>query len=325
MTKKLDFFHRRFFFSLFSIFIGMIALWIQPGIGKENPAGIVRQAMEQIKIFFQDRETAVYHAGAALDKSYIHPLWTPDHRVVTYDSPADHIHHKGLCIGWPDVSGTDFWSEVNSKSGTRGKIVPRKVDTTEATDVDKTIVEQNDWQREDGTVLVHGRHEWTFHPPQGNLQCVDVDIRLTADAPEVTFGSDPGTPREYHGLTLRIGPFTDVRYFNSEGIEGGQNCKGKPAKWCAASGTQSGRPVLAAILVSPQCEAFPTKFYIQDQGMQFISSSPNYGQPKILKQGETWHLQYRVIAAGTPPEGKSWDLGKLWEDYAAGFEVKKSK
>ncbi len=275
-----------------------------------------REPREQIKILFNGRETAIYHAGEALDKSYIHPLMTPDRQCVTYDSPADHLHHRALCVGWPDISNCDFWAEINSPKGKRGKALPTNIKEKELSDGSIRIIENNEWRKEGGTLLLRGIHTWTFLPPEENLQLVDVDLKLTAAAEEVIFGTDPDKPREYHGLTLRIGPFAEPHYFNSEGIEGGQNCKGVPAKWCAMSGLQHGRPVTVAILDSPENDRHPTRYYIQDRGMQFISSSPNFGKPKILKKGETWHVQYRVVAAGAPPEGKEWDLDQLWEDYS---------
>ena len=52
--------------------------------------------------------------------------------------------------------------------------------------------------------------------------------------------------------------------------------------------------------------------------MQFVSTSPNMGRAKVLNQGETWELTYRVIAAGEPPTGHSWDLQALWREFAEG-------
>ena len=275
-----------------------------------------RENRSEITVYLNGREAAVYHVGPALDKSYFHPLRTPDGRTITYDAPADHLHHRGLCVGWPDVSGTDFWAEVNSPAGRRGRMVPTRLDSGSLSDGSVCILEENVWIREDGSVLARDRRTWTFLPPEGNLQLVDLDLLIEAVAPEVVFGSDPEKPREYHGLTLRAGPFDSEKYFNSNGNEGREGCKGDPAKWCAISGIQSGKPVTAAILDHPANDRHPTKYYIQDRGMQFISSSPNYGKPKVLKRGETWRLRYRVVAAGQPPEGKAWNLETLWKDYA---------
>jgi len=269
------------------------------------------------KILLQGREIAIHHSGQALDKPFIHPLCTPDRRCVTYDAPADHLHHRGLCVGWPDVSGTDFWAEVNAPPGRRGKIVPESITTRNLDNGSVELREKDLWRTEQETELLQSEQIWTFWPPEGNLQILDLDLRLTALEPEVIFGSDPNAPREYHGLTLRAGPFAEPKYFNSEGIEGGQNCKGRPAKWCALSGIQAGGPVLTALLDHPSNSTHPTRFYVQDQGMQFISSSPNFGKPKILKQGETWRLRYRIVAAGAPSEGKSWNLDELWNQWVA--------
>ncbi|MBZ0256862.1 PmoA family protein [bacterium] len=277
---------------------------------------VQEKPVKQITICYQDREAAVYHWGAALDKPYIHPLWTPDGGIVTYDAPADHVHHRGLCVAWADISGEDFWAEVYSPAGRRGQIFTDRVESATASDGMAQLTEHNRWLRQSGEQLLSSIHRWSFHPPENNMQIIDVDIQLTAVAPEVIFGSDPGKPRPYHGLTWRIGPFENPRYFNAQGDEEGAACFEKPAAWMAVSGIERGRPILAAILDSPTNDCFPSQFAVYHQGMQFISSSPNQGKPKILKQGETWRLRYRVIAAGAPPAGGSWDLNALWKNYA---------
>lgn len=282
------------------------------------PSALVsqRRAREQVTVLFGGKEVAVHHSGAALDKSYIHPLWTPDGRIITYDAPADHVHHRGLCVGWADVSGVDFWAEVWAPKGRRGKVVIEKLETETLPEGPVLIRERNDWQKEDGSTLIREERLWSFLPPRGNLQVVDLNIVLTAVVSEVVFGSDPGKPREYHGLTLRMGPFDQPRFFNSEGDVGDTECHSKPAKWCALSGIQSSQPVTAAILDHPSNDRHPTKFFVLGRGMQFISSSPNFGTPKVLKSGESWRLKYRVIAAGAPPDGKEWDIESIWKEFA---------
>jgi len=300
--------------SLLAVFVTLLCGQIVSQT--DSPLAVKRAGREQVSISWDGKEVAIHHSGAGLDKSYIHPLWTPDRRVITYDSPADHIHHRGLCVGWPDVSGTDFWAEVWSPPGQRGRMVTTNLETGKLPDGSAFIKEHNNWVTQTGETLVQEERIWTFLPPEGNLQLVDVDLKLTAKIREVIFGSDPDKPREYHGLALRIGPFASPRYYNSERTEGGQACKGQPAKWCAVSGTQSGKPVTAAILDHPSNDCHPTRFYIQDRGMEFISSSPNFGQLKVLKARQAWRLRYRVVAAGEPPDGQSWDLNALWEDFA---------
>lgn len=279
------------------------------------------RSREQVTVFCGGKEVAVHHSGEALDKPYIHPLWTPDGRIITYDSPADHVHHRGLCVGWPDVSGVDFWAEVSSPKGRRGKMVTEKLLTEVLPGGGARIRELNNWQKGDGTTLLREERTWTFLPPRGNLQVVDVEIKLTAVASEVVFGSDPGTPREYHGLTVRMGPFGEPRFFNSRGDVGDEQCHGKAAEWCALSGVQSGQPVTAAILDHPsnhpEGRDHPTRFFVLGRGMQFISTSPNFGKPKVLRSGETWRLRYGVVAAGAPPKGEGWDIESLWKEWAA--------
>ena len=291
----------------------------QPGTPSQqklesNHLGIERRPREEVTVLVDGKEVAVHHSGDALDKSYIHPFWTPDGRIITYDAPADHVHHRGLSVGWPDVSGVDFWAEVWAPKGQRGKIATRKLATDILPGGEARIQEFNDWQTEDSTTLLREERTWTFLPPRENLQLADVEIKLTAVAEQVIFGSDPEKPREYHGLTLRMGPFEQPRFFNSAGDIGDEQCHGKPAKWCALFGIQSGRPVTAAILDHPSNDCHPTRFFVLGRGMQFISSSPNFAKPRVLKSGETWRLRYRIIAAGAPPEGKEWDMESLWKE-----------
>jgi hypothetical protein len=276
---------------------------------------VTQRARNEATVFYGGKEVAVHHSGVALDKTYIHPLWTPDGRIITYDSPADHVHHRGLSVGWPDVSGVDFWAEVWSPEGRRGRMITRTLETKAIPEGGAVIRELNDWENEDGTTLLKEERVWKFLRPRGNLQLVDVEITLTAAA-EVVFGSDPEKPREYHGLTLRLGPFAQPRFFNSEGGIGDVQCHGKPAKWCAISGVQSGRPVTAAILDHPSNDCHPTRFFVLGSGMQFISSSPNFDKPKLLKSGERWRLRYRVVAAGAPVEGQEWSIESLWKEYS---------
>lgn len=269
----------------------------------------------ELTIFDKGREVAIYHSGPALDKPYFHPLRTPDGRVVTYDSPADHLHHRGLSIGWPDVSGVDFWAEVNAAQGHRGYMETRgqKAEVNEKGVMN--IEEVNGWFTEAGEVLLNESRKWRFYPPQGNMQLIDVDILFSPVVEKVVFGSNPGKPIEYHGLTLRIGPFEDIRFYNSEGAEGDTDCHGQPARWMAASGVQSGKPVTVAFLDNVDNDTHPSRFFVLGKGMQFISTSPNFEIPKTVYKGRAWRLAYRIVAAGAPPEGETWDLERLWRDY----------
>lgn len=299
--------------------VGVLICTVAGWAAGESQMKTERAQRTQIKVLSGEHEIAIHHSGAALDKPYIFPLRTPDRRVVTYDAPADHVHHRALCVGWSDISGVDFWAEINSRKGKRGIVVTKTLENEASAEGPSVIRQVNDWTAEDGNVLLTERRATTFHPPVGNLQLVDFDMLFTGVATETVFGSEGleegGHPRTYHGLTIRIGPFTEPRFFNSEGDEGDKNCHDKPARWCALSGSQHG-PVTTAILDHPGNDSHPTRFFVLGSGMQFISSSPNMAAPKTLKKGETWHLRYRVVAAGAPAEGETWDLDRLWREYA---------
>ncbi|MGW6718645.1 DUF6807 domain-containing protein [Streptomyces sp. NPDC054995] len=56
------------------------------------------------------RTVAHYGYGAAADnRPRLHPVSTLAGRTVTQERPADHLHHLGVSIAVPDVSGRNFW------------------------------------------------------------------------------------------------------------------------------------------------------------------------------------------------------------------------
>jgi hypothetical protein len=42
-------------------------------------------------------------------RPYLHPVRSLAGTVATQSEPADHRHHLGLSIAFPDVNGTNFW------------------------------------------------------------------------------------------------------------------------------------------------------------------------------------------------------------------------
>ncbi|WP_137234136.1 PmoA family protein [Streptomyces sp. BPSDS2] len=56
------------------------------------------------------RTVAHYGYGSAADgRPRLHPVSTLAGRTVTQERPADHLHHLGVSIAVPDVSGRNFW------------------------------------------------------------------------------------------------------------------------------------------------------------------------------------------------------------------------
>lgn len=268
------------------------------------------QDRHEIEITFGDRLLAVYHYGEALDKPYLHPIRMPSGQAITYDAPADHIHHRGLSIGWPDINGYDFWSEFNSPEGKRGLITTEEV-SVDTSDEGITLSSTNRWQT-DETAIMKSVHRWVFHTPQPDTILIDVTFSFEALEP-VTFGSNPDGPVPYHGLCMRIGPFANHQFFNAEGDGTGNELRGERSAWCAIRGTQFGHPIAVAILDHPENDSYPTPFAVYDAGMQFISTSPNSEEPKVLQPGDSWELTHRIVATSAP-----WAFGKTWDTFLDG-------
>lgn len=247
---------------------------------------------------------------------YLHPVWTPDGRVLSNDFPAKHLHHHGVWFAWTSAEfegrKSDFW---NSKER-QGRIDCVKVEETFS-----------------GPVFggFRARHRWlNLNAPGAPRPALEEVWEVRAYALGEVFVFDvvsvqtcasqaPLRVRKYHygGLGFRgSGEWegTDgCAFLTSEGRRR-QDGHATTARWCILSGTLAGAPASITFLSHPSNFRFPQGMRIHPDE-PFFNWCPAQGGDFSIEPGVPYVSRYRFVASrAVLPEAAA---EAFWKAYAA--------
>lgn len=244
-----------------------------------------------------------YRYSAARPKTYVHPLCLPDGTVITRDAPEDHVHHRGLMVGWSEVNGIDFWGEVNPAP--HGVIVHRGFERLRESPA-ADFVALNDWIAE-GRRLLAERRTIRVEPPRDNRLWLDWTTELTA--PETAVRLAAGT-HVYNGLGVRvIEPMDGGAVLNANGTNTIEKANGEPAAWCAYSG--AGTSIV--FFDHPSNPRHPNAFFVMNRAFGYMSAAPTFRAPFELPRGGRLRFRWAVAAFRGAPEASALNaLFKTW-------------
>lgn len=243
------------------------------------------------------------------------PSWTQlqtwSGRLVTLNSPADHVHHRGMFFCWSALNGFNFWQEECAPEVT-GRIVWRRWLHRQTSERKASVGAELEWLDPSGQPLVHQEVEFSAEAMVGDeawLFCLDTVLQ-PSDGPVVF-----QTPPPYSGLGVRLcrSIEQEARVVNSVGGIGEEGTNGASASWCDCSGPLEDGGARAGVTVinHPQNAPDPVPFHTMTKGMAFISAAPTYNQAKALGPGEKWQLSFGVVVhEGTSPP----DVCAGWAD-----------
>jgi hypothetical protein len=243
------------------------------------------------KISFR-RGTALlfeYRFASAHPKTYVHPLCAPDGRVLTLDSPADHVHHRGLMLAWSNVNGYDFWGETNPAP--HGQIVHERLLRRRTSPPEITVA--NRWVA-DGRLLLSERR--TLRAPQRTSDAVwlEWESELEAASGPVVISAEKHV---YNGLGIRfIREMDRGRVLNSAGATVIKQADGQDAEWCAYWAEVEGQTYGVAIFNSPRNPRHPTPFFVMSEPFGYLSAAPTYREPFRLEPRERLRFHWAVVA-----------------------------
>lgn len=195
-------------------------------------------------------DLAVYRDGTDIDptlspRPYLHPVRTRGGTVVTEERPDDHLHHLGVSVAVPDVSGTSFWGG-RTFTPDRGSVLldnhGRQEHVSWLVREPDHSVQELSWTDPRGTELL--REERTVRARELNerVWVLDVRVRLhNTSGTDLSIGSPATNGRPgagYGGLFWRapLGP-TPPECTGADGLRGEQALHGSRASWLALSGT----------------------------------------------------------------------------------------
>jgi len=219
-----------------------------------------------------------FYVGTAYAKPFLAPLRSPDGVIVTRQWPLenvpgesrDHPHHRGLWIGYGDVSGVNFWeNELNSGTSKgnpdiKGRVVLRKLDALEPGAKSGRITATFGWETPGRGEILQERRTMTFYSSR-DVRRIDVEAVLTAEQ-EADFGDTKEgffAIRMADSMTEKNGGL--IR--SSTGAKGEKNAWGKRADWVDYSGTVDGKKVGITLYDDPQNYSHPPRWHVRAYGL----------------------------------------------------------
>ena len=270
---------------------------------------LVETKGEKVAVFCGDQPILEYRYTPTRPKTYVHPLYTPNGSVVTYDSPPDHLHHQGLMLAWSDVNGIDFWGEKNP--GKHGPIVHQRWLKLHAGPT-VTLSALNHWVA-DGKVLVVERQTIRVSPPAADFLSMDWESEL-APAQETVKLSASHNP--YNGLGVRFPHCMDLgRCLNSNGTTEIKKANGDAATWCTYCGSMGeGKGVAGlAMFDHPNNPRHPTPFFVMNNKFGYMTAAPTFYKPFELTPGQKLRFRWGVVTyVGEPDRAKIDGWYKQW-------------
>ncbi|MEZ6127952.1 MAG: DUF6807 family protein [Planctomycetaceae bacterium] len=283
-----------------------------------------------------DRTIVVYNkqsppVPAGIDAIYqrsgfLHPVTSPNGKVVTTTFPYDHPHQHGIFSAWVRTQwnerNIDFWN----LAGSTGRVVHQRVVSTFSDDA--TIGFEVDLvhraTQEPVVDILRERWKVDVKPTDGTFHCFDLETFQTA------LTDMPLTVQKYHygGMALRgptrwlQGEVKEINPGKPEAREPGEfiNDLGsdrkqgnhEKARWVALSGLQDGRPVTITVLChadnfrAPQsARLHPTKPY--------FCFSPCVDDDFVIDKQHPLHGRYRYLVTDDAPNAE-W-LNEQWKSW----------
>jgi len=231
---------------------------------------------------------------------FIHPIATPDGRVLTDAFPHDHLHQHGLFMAWTsgkyDGKKIDFWNQKKEE----GRVEHRRVlAMAEIGDAIAFMVELAHFdQREGGKEIL--REVWSVKafPVEGDSYRFDIESRQTL------VGETPLEVEKYHygGMALRgaaawLGTKEKpgCEFLTSEGKKRKDGNHTRP-NWVAMKGELEGKPATIAVLGHPENFRAPQSVRIHPD-KPYFSFSPMVEEGFLIEAGEPYVSRYSYVVS----------------------------
>jgi hypothetical protein len=313
-------------------------LTIEPALDRRpRPVVEATRRPDRVDITIDQRQTVVYRGdeslGPPLDPAvkpilrrggYLHPVLTPQGRVVTDDYPPNHLHHHGIWSAWADsrVAGraVDFW---NMGEGTGAVQFETLIDTwsgpvhggvrarhrfVDLGTSPPTTALTEEWHV---TVYAVGRGR----PAYRVLDVVSRQDAATRDPVELAQylygGIGVRGNRAWNGATA-------MQFLTSEGRTRTDG-HGTRARWCymgglVGAGSGGGRSTGGIVIFDhPQNLRHPQPMRLHPNE-PFFSYAPVQIGAFAIQPGQPYVARYRFVTIDTPPDPALFE--RLWRDFA---------
>jgi hypothetical protein len=267
-----------------------------PGVRAAEPGFELKIDAAYASVNWQGKHVLTYRFGDAPPKPYVRELRTPAGVQILRDSPADHVHHRGLMYG-VFVNGVDFWSEQPGA----GKQVSISVEGSTLSTSDGLsrcrIQQQLEWISGDKPLATERRSldVWAAADIPATLVTWSMRLQPAGGLDKVTL-----TGSHYDGLGIRFvesmdktGTFSNATGQVGELVRGSEHVVG--SKWIAFSAPADQKPVTVALFDHPDNDRHPAGMFSMSTPFSYLSATPNvWKTPRELVTNASWDLSYGV-------------------------------
>lgn len=285
--------------GLYHLLSVLAACLFFPAVRAADPAAlVVQQDASLVTVSAGPQPVLTYRYGDAPFKPYVKELHSPAGVQILRDSPADHVHHRGLMYGI-FVNGIDFWSE-QAACGKQVHVALELIPTPAQNGLAAaTIGQRLRWLAPgaEQPLLVEQRTLKVFRPADLSATLLTWQCQLQ---PGENAGTVKLTGNHYDGLGVRFVQSMDQvgRFSYAAGIPG-DIVRGTERltrdKWAAYTAPAEGRPVTVAVFDDPQNPRHPAGIFTMLRGFSYLSATPNiWKSPLELGAGQSLSYRYGV-------------------------------
>lgn len=262
---------------------------------------------------------AIYHRSGCL-----HPVTTPNGRVITDMFPKDHPHQHGIFTAWVKTTYAkreiDFWNLAKGTGRVLHERVVSKNQTDDASEFEVELIHRAE-QEPQIDILKESWKIVVYHT-DSKYNCFDLNLKQTAltDTPLVI------KQNRYGGFALRARsewltpddkdesgkgsrkPGSFLNDLGSNRIEGNH----QKSKWVALTGEIDGKPATIAVLSHPDNYRAPQTVRLHPTKPYFAYSPCVDGKFTIDKQ-HPYAARYRMLITDAAPDS-DW-LDEQWESW----------
>ncbi|MGB3798300.1 MAG: PmoA family protein [Lewinella sp.] len=254
---------------------------------------------------------------------FIHPVYSPEGRLVTDDFPVGHTHQHGVFTAWTSTTfrgeHLDFWNQH------QGTGTARHVELLETFDsagvagfrarLEQVSLKHGPVLSEDWRVRMYDQADpyiWDLRSAQTNV----TDDTLYLD--QYTYGG-LGVRGSAEWNASDTATFSaPARFLTSTGADRESGNHTRPA-WTAIYGALDGKDGggTAGLAVIPHPDNFRAPQFVRiHPDMPYLSVTPVVEQGFVIAPGETYVSRYRfVVFDGEPTSEKL--MSFTWEEYPA--------
>jgi len=307
-------------------------LTLEPALDR-RPRAIVEalRYADRVDILVDQRHALVYRGDDSLGPApnapprrlhrggYLHPVLTPQGRIVTDDYPPDAPQQHGIWTAWAKTTferrHPDFWnmgigtgavqfeSVLETWSGTVQAGLRARHRFVDLGTSPPTTALTDDW---DVRVYALGRGKPAYRV---------IDLVSRQDTP--TSSPVSLTESAYGGIGLRgnrawAGPSSRTQFLTSDGRTRADG-RGARARWCYMGGLVGGRPAGIAMFDHPQNARHPQPLVIHPTA-PFLGYAPVALGALTIAPDRPYVARYRFIALDGPADAAL--LERLWVDFA---------